>query len=264
MSYFVLIFFLGSAVGSFVNVLIDRSIEGQGWVRGRSHCDHCKKTLEWYDMIPILSFLIYRGRSRCCNTPLTYRYPIVELLVGLLFGWWLAVGFVFFRLVSAPLSVVQPVFWLVTGILLAILALADLFYGVVLMPVVWAGVVGTVIYRSTLWYFGAYNPTDLGVAILLAGVFFSFFWLLYKLTKGRGMAEGDMYAALYMGLLLGWPKGMVAMVLSFILGAVMGIMLMISGIRSRKDTVPFVPFMVVAMVIALLWGEQIIRYLYFT
>lgn len=264
MIYFVLTFFLGSCVGSFVNVLIDRSIVGQDWVSGRSHCDHCRKTLTWYDMIPILSFLIYRGRSRCCNTPLPYRYPIVELLVGLLFGWWLAVGFVFFQLVSAPLSVVQPIFWLVSGIILAILALSDLFYGVVLIPIVSVGTIVTIIYRSTLWYFGAYNPADLGVAILLAGAFFGFFWLLYKLTKGRGMADGDMYAAMYMGLLLGWPKGMVAIMGSFILGAVVGLFLIITKLRSRKDTVPFVPFMVVAMVIALLWGEQIIRYLYFT
>jgi len=259
--YFILTFFLGSAVGSFVNVLIDRSIAGQDWIKGRSHCDHCRKTLTWYDMVPILSFVAYGGKSRCCRAPLPYRYPIVELLVGLLFGWWLGVGFVFFRLVSAPLSVVQPVFWLVTGIVLAILALADLFYGVVLMPIIWVGTIVTIIYRSILWYFGAYNPADLGTAALLAGAFFGFFWLLYKLTKGRGMADGDMYAAMYMGLLLGWPKGMVAMVLSFVLGAVVGLFLIITKLRSRKDTVPFVPFMVGAMAITLLWGEQIINFL---
>ncbi len=262
MIYFALIFFLGACVGSFVNVLIDRSIAGQDWVRGRSHCDKCRKNLALYDMIPILSFLIYRGKSRCCDTPLSYRYPIVELLVGLLFGWWLAVGFVFFRLVSAPLLVIQPVFWLVSGIVLVILALADLFYGVVLLPIVWVGTIVTLIYRLTLWYFGAYNPIDFGMAILLAGTFFSFFWLLYKLTKGRGMAEGDMYIALYMGLLLGWPKGMVAMVLSFVLGASVGLLLMIARLRSRKDTVPFVPFMVMSIVIALLWGESLWRWIF--
>ena len=262
MIYFILTFFLGSAVGSFVNVLIDRTILGQDWVAGRSHCDHCQKTLSWYDMIPVVSFLIYRGKSRCCGTPLPYRHLIVEILSGLLFLWWLWVGFVFFRLVLAPLSVIQPLFWLVTGVVLLILALADLFYGVVLLPIVWIGSIATVLYRAVLWYFGAYQGIDLLNSLLMAAGFFGFFWVLHKVTRGKGMAEGDMYAALYMGMLLGWPKGMVAMMASFILGAVVGIGLIMTGIRGRKETVPFVPFMVAGMVLTLLWGETIGRLIF--
>lgn len=260
MIYFILTFFLGAAVGSFINVLIDRTIVGEDWVRGRSHCDKCKKTLAWYDMVPIVSFLIYKGHSRCCNAPLSYRYPIVELIVGLLFVWWVGVGFLFFQLASAPLTVVQPAFWLVTGVLLAILAFADLFYGVVLVSVVWLGSVFTIIYRLTLWYFGSYQMIDLINSVLISVLFYGFFWLLWKLTRGRGMADGDMYVALYMGLLLGWPKGLVAMMGSFILGAVVGVILIVTKIRSRKDTVPFVPFMILATMIALLWGDKLIRF----
>ncbi len=245
-----------------MNVLIDRTVEGKDWVRGRSHCDHCHKTLAWYDMIPVFSFLLYGGKSRCCRTPLSYQYPIVEALVGLLFVWWIGMGFWFFRLVVAPLSMVQPVFWLVTGLLLTILALGDLIYGVVLMPIVWIGSVLTVIYRLILWHYGVYQSNDLMGSLLLSFIFYGAFWLLYKLTKGRGMAEGDMYVAMYMGLLLGWPRGMVAILLSFVIGAAVGVMLIISKIRSRKDTLPFVPFMVTGMVIALLWGEQLWRFLY--
>ncbi len=258
--YFILTFFMGSAVGSFVNVLIDRTMVGQDWVRGRSHCDHCHKTLAWYDMIPVLSFLVYGGKSRCCHTPLSYRYPIVEILVGLLFVWWLGMGFWFFRLVSAPLSVVQPAFWLVTGVTLSILALADLFYGVVLVGVVWFASIVVVAYRFTLMYYGAHQLEDLVKALGLAAIFYSLFWLLYKITKGRGMADGDMYIAMYMGLLLGWPRGVMALLGSFILGAIVGLILIATRLRSRKDTLPFVPFMVGATVIALVWGEQIIRY----
>ncbi len=259
--YFVLTFILGSAVGSFVNLLIDRTIVGEDWVRGRSHCDHCKKTLSWYDMVPILSFLVYRGRSRCCRTPLSYRYPIIEALVGLLFVWWLAVGFWFFRLVSAPLSVLQPGFWLVSGILLLILTFADLLYGVVLIPIVWIGSILLVVYRLTLVYFQEYQPVDLGYTLLVGGGAYIFFWSLWKLTKGRGMAEGDMYVALYLGLLLGYPKGIIAIMGSFVLGAVVGIFLIGTKLRSRKDTLPFVPFMVVSSVVTLVWSEQIIRFL---
>ncbi|MBP9669990.1 prepilin peptidase [Candidatus Woesebacteria bacterium] len=262
MWYFIFTFLLGASVGSFVNVLIDRTIMGENWVSGRSHCDHCHKTLAWYDMIPVVSFLIYGGRSRCCKKILSYRYPIVELLVGLLFVWWLAMGFWFFQLVSAPLSLIQPSFWLITGVLLAILALADLYYGVVLMPIVWIGVILTAIYRAVLWYYAAHQLIDIQISILVSIVLFGFFGVLYKITKGRGMGDGDMYLAGYIGLLLGWPRAMIAMLFSFVIGAVVGTFLIVTKIRSRKDSLPFVPFMVVSVLIALIWGNQIFNWLY--
>lgn len=258
--YFILTFFIGACVGSFVNVLIDRTIAGRDWVRGRSQCDHCHKTLAWYDMVPILSFVMYGAKSRCCRTPLSYQYPIVESIVGLLFSWWMIVGFVFFQLVSAPLSVIQPMFWLFTGIILLILFLSDLFYGVVLMNVVWVGVVTTLLYRLVLVYFGAYQRIDLYLSLMIGAVLFLFFWSLWKMTKGRGMADGDMYIALYAGLLLGWPKGLIAIMGSFVIGAVVGVILIATKIRSRKDTVPFVPFIVISIIITLLWGTRIIGY----
>ncbi len=261
MIYFILTFFLGAAIGSFVNVLIDRTMRDENWVSGRSHCDHCHKTLAWYDMIPIVSFVVYRGKSRCCRTPLSYRYPVVEMIVGLLFVWWLAVGFWFFKLVSAPLTIIQPGFWLLSGVLFVILALADLFYGVVLLNIVWLGSIAVVMYRATLWYYQAYNPKDLLISLVVGSIFYIFFWGLYKLTKGRGMAEGDMYVALYMGILLGWPKGLLALVMSFVLGSIVGVGLIVSGLKTRKDSVPFVPFMIMAMVIALVFGDQLIGFL---
>ena len=261
MMYFILTFFLGSAIGSFVNVLIDRTMKDENWVSGRSHCDYCRKTLAWYDLIPIVSFVIYRGKSRCCHSPLSYRYPIVEMMVGLLFVWWLAVGFWFFRLVSAPLTIIQPGFWLMSGIILAILTVADLFYGVVLLNIVWIGSLLVALYRLVLWYYQAYNPRDLAVSIVVGAIFYAGFWALYKMTKGQGMAEGDMYVAMYMGILLGWPKGLVALLASFVLGAVIGILLIVSGVKTRKDNVPFVPFMTSGIVIALLFGDQIIGFL---
>ena len=81
------------------------------------------------------------------------------------------------------------------------------------------------------------------------------------MTRGRGMADGDMYVALYMGLLLGYPKGLLALAGSFILGAVVGVLLIVTKIRSRKDTVPFVPFMVASMIIVLVWGNSITSFL---
>ncbi len=261
MMYFILTFFLGAAVGSFVNVLIDRTVVGEDWVRGRSHCDHCRRVLAWYDMIPLVSYVIYRGQSRCCHTPLSYRYPMVELLTGLLFGWWLVVGFWFFQLTLAPLAVIQPVFWLLTGIIILILTLSDAFYGVVLMPIVYVGIVSVIIYRLALWGFGAYQLADLlkaGLATLGSAGFFA---ALHWGTKGKGMAEGDIYVAAYVVMVLGYPKGLLALGLSFVLGAVVGLIMIGMSLKKRRDTVPFVPFMMLATIIVLVWGESLISFL---
>lgn len=212
-------------------------------------------------MIPIVSWLYYRGKSRCCGEALSYQYPIVEALIGLLFLWWASVGYLTFALVSAPLFSLQPIFWLVSGVLIMTLGLADWYYGVVLVPVVYAGIAWTLLYRFVLWYFGAYQIADWGAAIALAGLAYGFFWLMWRITRGRGMGEGDMYVAFYLALLLGWPRGLVMLFLSFVLGASVGIALMILGVRKRSDSLPFVPFMAVASGIALYFGEEIIRFL---
>lgn len=262
MIYIIFALLVGTSVGSFINVMIDRTTKDEDWVRGRSKCDHCRKTLKWYDMIPVLSYIFYLGKSRCCKKVLSYRYPLVEILVGLLFVWWLAVGFWFFRLVVAPLTIIQPGFWLLTGLFLMILALSDLFYGVVIMPVVWLASITIVLYRLVLWHYGAFQLVDLASSLFTGMGFFGFFWAIYKLTKGRGMADGDMYVAIYVGLLLGWPRGMVAIMLSFIIGAMVGVALIATKIRSRKDTLPFVPFMVIGTVLSLIGGIQIWNWLY--
>jgi len=259
--YFILTFFLGACVGSFVNVLIDRTITGANWVSGRSQCDHCGKPLAFYDMVPIISFVVYGAKSRCCRTPLSLQYPIVETIVGLLFAWWLMVGFVFFRLVSAPLSVIQPTFWLFTGTIITILTLADLIYGYVLMNIVWTGIVSVMLYRFILIYFGAYQMSDSVMSLITGIVLYSFFYALWRLTKGRGMADGDMYVALYIGLLLGWPRGLIAILLSFVIGAVIGVILIVTKIRSRKDTLPFVPFMMIATCLSLIFGNYFTGFL---
>lgn len=257
----ILVFVIGTAVGSFINVLIDRSVAGIDWVSGRSRCDHCHKNLAWFDLIPILSWLAYRGRSRCCHTPLPYRYPLVELLTGLLFLWWLTIGFVFFRLVEAPIVMIQPGFWLLTGLIMLILFLADFRYGVVLTPIVYGGVGMTLLYRVILVGAGQYQIMDLVKSCLVAGGAYGFFWFLNRITRGRGMAEGDMDVALYFGLLLGWPRGLIGLGVSFVLGAVIGVLLIVLKLKSRKDTVPFVPFMVAGVIIVLLWGERLIGFL---
>jgi len=255
-----LVFMLGGAVGSFLNVLVNRSIEGRDWVRGKSECDHCKKSLRWFDMVPVLSYVVYGGKSRCCGKRLSWQHLIVEVMVGLLFLWWVALSAAFFHLVSEPAASVQPLFWLITGIVLAGIVIADLYYGIIPLSFVVGGTVILLVYRGLLILMQSYRLLDLGWSVVAAAGTAGFYLLLRGITKGKGMGDGDVVLALYLGLLLGWPRILVATFLAFVSGAACGVGLMLAGRKKLGQTIPFGPFMVLGAVLALVWGKDLLRW----
>lgn len=124
----IVLFVLGACVGSFLNVIIYRTISGESWVIGRSHCDFCKKKIAWFDNVPLLSYALLRGKSRCCHKPLSISHPVVETLTGVLFVWWYWFGSFFFRLTQQPLETLQPLFWLCVALLLLVVFVSDVLY----------------------------------------------------------------------------------------------------------------------------------------
>lgn len=246
-----LVFMVGASIGSFVNVLVSRSVVGEGFVRGRSHCDSCRRTLAWYDMIPIISYVVYRGHARCCGAKLSIAHPVVEGLFGLLLVWWLMVGFLFFQLASSPWSVIQPVFWLGIGILLLILAVADAMYGLILMPFVYIAAAWIYLYRLSLTLVGTYQWIDLGLTLVSGMLSFGFLWLLRVLTRGRGMGDGDPYLAFVTGSLLVGINAVYGMWLAFVLGAIWGVALLLLKKKRLGQTIPFGPFIIAGATLAL-------------
>lgn len=238
-------------------MLISRTIEGENWVKGRSRCDHCKKALPWFDNIPLLSFMVLGGRSRCCKRKLSLQYPVVEAMTGLLFVWWLLVGRFFFQLVESPLSVVQPGYWLIVGFILVGVFFADLFYGVIPDLFVWIGLAASFFYRLVLTTYGVMRIEDFVGSMVSAVLAWLFFYLLYIVTKRKGMGYGDVKFAAVLGLVLGWPRVFVGILSSFVLGAIVGVTLILMGKKRFGQTVPFGPFMVLGMVVALVWGLKI-------
>lgn len=257
--WYVLVFMLGAAIGSFLNVLISRSIEGKDWVHGRSRCDVCGTPLAWYDMIPVFSYALYRGRSRCCGKPFSPQHIIVEGLIGSLFVWWLAVGSLFFRLVTEPLATVQPLFWLITGVILLSIFVTDLFYGLIPSPFVTIGAVFTLVYRLGLSSAGAYQWKDFWLSIVSALLAWGFFFFLRAVTRGKGMGDGDVILAFFLGLLLGWPRIAVGILSSFVIGAAVSLILVAFGSKKMRSTIPFGPFMIIGTAVALIWGGEILR-----
>ena len=110
------IFVLGLAIGSFVNVLIYRTLKNESPWEGRSYCDNCRRQLSWYENIPMVSYLVLGGKCRTCKKKISWTYPVVEMVTGLLFVWWGTLGFAFFQLTRSPLLYLQPLFWLFVGL----------------------------------------------------------------------------------------------------------------------------------------------------
>lgn len=252
-----LLFLLGLAVGSFLNVLISRTVEGESWVEGRSRCDHCGQQLVWYDNIPLVSFLWLRGQSRCCQQPIPLSYPLVELMTGLLFVWWYGVGFVFFQLTQAPFSVLQPLFWLLVGVLLVVILVADFLY--MLIPDVAVGSLFTLtlVYRLYLVVSGVMQVRDLWLTILGMAVAVTLLGGLWLVTKGKGMGLGDVKYALPMSWLLGWPEILVGLFLAFVSGGLVASLLLLVGKKKIRQKIAFGPFLVLGTVLSLVWGELI-------
>ena len=252
------LFILGAAVGSFLNVVLYRSIIGQDWVRGRSRCDSCKKQIKWYDNIPLLSYFVLRGKCRHCNVQIALAHPVVEFLTGLLFAWWYLGGSFFFQLTQAPFQALQPLFWLTVGILLVMIFVADILYLLIPDITVLLLLAITILYRMGLILAGIMQPTDLYNSLLAMVLVFLFFASLWFFTGGRGMGLGDVKLVVPLSLLLGWPNIIVGLFVAFISGAVAGVVLIVLGKRKMGQVIPFGPFLVTGTVVALTFGDQIL------
>jgi len=266
MPYLVL-FIFGLAIGSFMNVLAlrytgDKFLFDPKVIGGRSRCPHCKKTLRWLELIPLISFIIQRARCRHCGARIGIQYPIVELLSGLIFVAVPARLLVFF----GPGAITPEAFYILSGLwigaleILLLIAYVDLRLGIV--PDELNVLLGVVAIFETIFaaaYLGAERWSSFGAYASLfglngnlwlghlAGAVFGagFFGLLVLVTRGKGMGIGDVKLGLPLGFLFGWPDILLLYASAFIIGSVAGITLIIFHKGTRKSAVPFVPFLAV-------------------
>lgn len=238
-------------------MVIFRTTHGMSPMKGRSVCPKCKKQISWKYNIPLLSFLVLGGKCHNCKKKISWQYPIVEFVTGILFVWWFIVGSEFFRLAGQPWGLVQPVFWLVVGMTLLTIFVADLLYGIIPDGVNLFLFSVVLIYRLSLVMTGKMNSLDFLRAVICGFVLTAFFWFLWWITKGRGFGFGDVKMAPAIGLLLGWPKTLVSVFLAFILGSLVGSVLLLMKRKRFGQTLPFGPFLVIGITIALIWGQKI-------
>jgi len=249
------VFVLGLCFGSFINMLVyrtavDYKLEKKKFkVKGekRSFCDYCGRQLEWSENVPILSWLIQKGKTRCCGKKLPVSYPIVELLMGILF--------LIYEMMMTPRSggaSVLFIFGLLIIVFLVFSAVFDLKY--MILPDF------STIILIVLSFLGViFDEANIIPYLLSALVASGFLLILNFFTKGKGMGMGDVKLAIFMGLFLGHPKTIVAFYVAFIVGAIFGLILMILKKANKKSQVPFGPFMIFGFFVAWWWGEKIVE-----
>lgn len=244
------IFLIGLSIGSFLNVLIYRLPLSLS-IGGRSFCPKCKKQIAWYDNVPLLSYLLLGGKCRRCHSPISAQYPLVEFITGGLFA--IIAYFQFGQNFQLREWIHLIYLWiLISG--LTVIFFVDLKHQIIPDVVLFPLIIATFFYQLIILQFEIVNYLLSGLGASL------FFLLLYLGTKGRGMGFGDVKFVFLMGLVLGFPKIIVALYLAFLTGAAVGIILIVFGRRRFGQHIPFGPFLIVGTLAALFWGSEILKW----
>jgi leader peptidase (prepilin peptidase)/N-methyltransferase len=240
---------VGLLIGSFLNVVIHRVPRGESVVSPRSRCPGCGTEISARDNIPVLSWLLLRGRCRTCGEPISARYPLVELLTGALFAavtWW------------AGASWTLPAYLYLAAIGVALSAI-DLdtkrLPNAIVLP---SYVVALLLFLLPAVLDGAWD--DYLRAVLAGAALFAFYFLLAFIYPA-GMGFGDVKLSGVLGIYLGWVSwALVALgtFAAFLLGAVVGIAVIVGGKGGRKTKVPFGPFMIIGTFLALFFGQPVV------
>ncbi|KMT21329.1 prepilin peptidase [Clostridium cylindrosporum] len=241
--YGVFVFIIGSILGSFFNLCIFRIPSEESIVFPPSNCPKCKSNIKKYDLIPIISYLILRGKCRNCSEKVSIQYPLIELLTGILFTIiYLYFGFsveLFLYLVLVSVLIITSVIDINTGYIYERVSLVGIIAGVVF-----------IVYK--------YISSGEMLTYILGGVAAGgIIAIIILLTNGMGW--GDAEVAFLCGLFLGLSSSILMIFLSIVLGGIGASILLVFGKKSRKDAIPFAPYISIGGLIALLYGEGIVK-----
>lgn len=239
-------FVFGTVLGSFLNVCIYRLPLHQSVVFPGSHCCSCKKAIAFYDTVPLLSFLILRGSCRYCKAAIPYRYPLVELLTGMLslscmLKWGLGFPYAVSLAFCAALVVVTFI---------------DLEHQIIPDSISLPGILcGLAV--SPLMPFPGFVDSLLG-ALLGGGSLLAIAGGYYLLTRQEGMGLGDVKLLAMMGAFLGWRSILFIIMVGSLSGSLVGLTVMLRKKKDRRYAIPFGPFLSLGALSYLFYGQEII------
>ncbi len=257
-------FVLGLCVGSFLNMAVYRTAKAYGLIsnfqfpiskkktnKNRSYCDFCGRQLKWYENVPVISWIMQKGKTRCCGKKLPVQYPLLELSMGI----------IFVLITNYELRITnywEILIYLAIASLLMFSLVFDLKY--MILP---DFSTYTLIGISLLLIMGRYG--NLPLQYIYAGLGSLLFFFILNRIKIRGseaMGMGDVKYALFMGLFLGWPNVVVAIYFAFVVGAIVSLVLLFLKIVKKENPIPFGPFLIVGTVVAKIFGDKLINYFF--
>ncbi|HSE56701.1 MAG TPA: prepilin peptidase [Candidatus Paceibacterota bacterium] len=254
----VLVFIFGTIIGSFLNVVIYRINTGRSVAKGRSKCAICSTTLHWQELVPVFSFLALGGKCKTCRTKISFQYPVVELLSGLLFT-------VLYIHILIP-AWFSPLAWLEFCFVAALVSLAlvigayDFRHKIIPVVPMWITLALSIVALGARLFLDHSFPI---VEALVAGPLVAApFFLLWGISRGRWMGFGDVKLALALGWLFGIGSGFTVVLVSFWIGGLTGLFLLaLSNRYSMQSQVPFAPFLLVAALVVYFWSLSLSSFL---
>jgi len=248
---YIMIFILGAIIGSFLNVCIYRIPINKKIITGRSKCTSCNREIRWFDLIPIISFFILKGKCRDCRSGINFRYAIVETLTGLIFA-----------LIVSILGITwQSVIYLILSSLLIVGSVIDLDYKII------PNRIPLIIFAIAI--VSSLTGIHISIIDLVIGlaVGFGFLFLLSLgsiiILKKDGMGGGDIKLMGAVGALIGWELVLLALMLSAYIAIIFLIPLITLKLLKANDSIPYGPFLSLGSLVAILYGNNILKMLGF-
>ncbi|MEW6610901.1 MAG: prepilin peptidase [Patescibacteria group bacterium] len=243
-------FIFGAIIGSFLNVVIHRLPRGER-LNGRSHCPHCHRAIAWHDLIPLISFVLLKGKCRSCYTPISWQYPAVELATGGLFAlsfslrlqeggytpllalslfrdWVIISALVITFVTDLRFQLIFDVVMITAGLITLPL---NLILGEPLLPLLLAGIIGV-----------------------------GFFGFQYVISRGRWIGVGDLFVGGFIGVAVSYPLILLALAGAYLSGAAISIPLLFLKSKTWQSRIAFGTFLSLAGIVTLFWGDQILEW----
>lgn len=236
-------FVLGLLTGSFLNLCICRIPEGESILYPPSKCSACGRRLKWHNMIPLISYVLLKGKCGFCGKGIPSAYPLVELMNGILYA-------AAFCLFDKGLPFIKSI--LLISIVIVASAI-DLKEQIIPDGLIVFGLLTGIIF---VWMDKSYSPLDALLGFIIGG---GTLLIIALISKG-GIGGGDIKLMAVIGVFLGWPLILIVLFISFVSGGIFGIVFLVTGKKGKKDSVPFGPFIGGASIISLFWGQWLISF----
>ncbi|MDP2642263.1 MAG: prepilin peptidase [Candidatus Peregrinibacteria bacterium] len=253
----ILAFILGTVFGSFLSVIIYRiKSNKKGMILGRSMCPFCKKKLKFRYLVPVLSWLFLRGKCGYCGKKIGINYLALEVATGLTFlVLFLTFNFIEIKFDQFFLNYEMLklfVFYTIEFLFLMAIFFYDLQYKEIpdrfSITAIVLAITGNILLNTV-------NPLNMAIGGISISLFFA---LQFLLSRGKWIGGGDLRLGFLMGVLLGWEKGLVALIIAYMVGALLSLILLGMKKLDRKSQIPFGPFLVTGTLIAFFFGQQIL------